>query len=114
VCEVGERDLIGKVNAGQAGSGQELGEAAFRLAGFERNAVDKKFVVGNTQQEPVVAAQRNLQLRPCCFELTVGPLVADTVQPGVLYQDIETVDESTRDNSLLAEREIRFSDYAGK
>jgi hypothetical protein len=93
------------------------------LAGFERNAVDQKFIVGNTQKEPGVAAQRNLQLRPGCLKLSFGPLVVDAVQPGVLYQDIETMDESTRgcaaaglgfwcsrDNGLLAEREIRLSD----
>ncbi len=37
-------DMVGKVNAGQTGGGQQLCETAFRLPGFERRAIQQQFV----------------------------------------------------------------------
>jgi len=42
-----DRDLVGKQDAGEPGGGQQLGEAALRLSCFERDAIEKKFVVGD-------------------------------------------------------------------
>src|SRR5262249_50250280 len=41
--EIVNGDLIGKVDAGEARSGQQLRESALSLAGFERDAIEKKF-----------------------------------------------------------------------
>jgi hypothetical protein len=47
-CEVLNRDLRREVNAGKAGSGQQLGEAALCLPGFERNPIEEELVAGYT------------------------------------------------------------------
>ena len=93
--EVLERDLAGKQDAGKSGGIQQLCEAALRLSGFERNAIEKKFVVGDAEQKAGVAIfrQRLLQFLPGGFELAFGALVRHSIQPCVLDQDIEAMKE---------------------
>ncbi len=43
------RDLVGKMDAGQTGGGQQLREAAFRLPGLQRSAVQQKLVFGDAR-----------------------------------------------------------------
>ena len=118
--KVVERDLVGEQDAGEPGGGQQLCEAALGLSGFERDAVEKKLVVGNAEQKTSVAAfgQRLLQFVPGGLELVFGALVFHSIQPGVLDQNIEAVQErpsgraatgiglsDVSDNSLLSVRE---------
>jgi hypothetical protein len=121
-----ERDFAGKHDAGKPGGIQQLCEAALRLSRFERYAIKKKFVVGDAEQKASVAVfgQRLLEFLPCTFELTFRALVSHAVQPGVLHQNIEAVQERPSgraaadigwdrvgDNSLLTIRvfELRLS-----
>jgi hypothetical protein len=84
------------MDAGQACRGQQLRECALRLPGFERDTIQKKLVIGDAEQEAAVAAKRLLQFRPRGSELTFGALVVDPVEPRVLDENIEAVDEGTR------------------
>lgn len=88
-----ERDFVGKQDAGKPGGGQQLREAALGLSRFERNAIEKKFVVGDAEQESGVAAfgQRLLEFGPGGLELALGAFVVDSIQPCVLDQNIEAV-----------------------
>ena len=60
-----KRDFVRKQNAGEPGGGQQLREAALGLAGFERDAIEKKLVVGDAEQKTGVTAlgQRLLGVR---------------------------------------------------
>ena len=88
-------DLIGEVDAGQAGSGQQLREAAFGLAGLQRSAIEQKFILRDTEQEGAVRSlgQALLQLVPCSCKLSLGALVLEAVQANVLHQYVQTVYE---------------------
>jgi hypothetical protein len=96
--EVVARDLRGEMNAGQARHGEQVSKAALGLPRLQRNAVEKKLVVGNPEQESTIAGlgQRLLELFPRGFELSLCALMADAVQTGVLDQNIETVDKGAR------------------
>jgi len=93
--KVVERDLVREQDAGEPGGSQQLGEAALGLSGFERDAIEKKFVAGNAQQESGIATfgNRLLEFAPSGLELVLGALVARSIQPGVLDQNIEAVQE---------------------
>ncbi len=95
--KVVERDLVGKQDAGEPGGGQQLSEAALGLSGFERDAIEKKFVVGDAEQKTSVAGfgQRLLQFAPGRLELAHGALMVHSIKPGVLDQNIEAVEERT-------------------
>ena len=43
------------MNTGQAGHVEQLGEAALGLPGIQRNAVEKKLIVGNAEQKTSIA-----------------------------------------------------------
>lgn len=95
-------------------------ESALSLPGFERYAVQQQFVVGHAEQETGVAAlgKSLLQLVPSRLELTFRALVARTVEPCVLDQNIEAVQErpggrvpagislSRRDDSAASSRRV--------
>ena len=93
--KVVERDLVGKQDAGEPGGVQQLCEAALGLPGFERDAIEKKFVVGDAEQKTSVAAfrQRLLEFAPGGLKLALGALVVHSIQPGVLDQNVEAVEE---------------------
>ena len=93
--KVVERNLVGEQDAGEPGCGQQLCEAALGLSGFERDAVEKKLVVGNAEQKTGVAAfgQRLLEFVPGGLELVHGALMFHSIQPAVLDQNIEAVEE---------------------
>jgi len=59
---------------------QQLREASLRLSGFERNAIEKKLVVGDAEQKARVIAfgQRLLQFFPRRLELAFRALVGHT------------------------------------
>ena len=61
-----ERDLGREQDAGEPGGGQQLRETALGLSGFERDAIEKKFVVRDAEQKTRVAAfgQRLLKFVP--------------------------------------------------
>ena len=115
--KVVERDLVGEQDAGEPSGGQQLCEGALRLSGFERDAIEKKFVVRDAEQKASVAALGHclLQFGPGGLELAFGALVVHSIQPGVLDQNIEAVQEGpsgraaagvdlngVNDNSLLS------------
>jgi hypothetical protein len=127
--KVVERDFVGEQDAGEAGSGQQLCETAFGLPRFERNAIEQKLVVRNSEQEAGVAAFRQslLEFLPSGFELTFGALVIYSVEASVLDENIEAMQERARrratagiglgngiDNSLLSRREIFLNRLSGK
>ena len=93
--KVVERDLVGEQDAGEPGGVQQLCEAALGLSGFERDAIEKKLVVGDAEQKTSVAAfgQRLLEFGPGGLELAFGTLVIHSIQPCVLDQNIEAVEE---------------------
>ena len=88
--------LVGKLNAGQTSGAKQLGEAAFRLAGFEGNAVNQKAVIRDPEEEAAVGAfgQAQLQFVPGDLELAFGAFVRKTIKPHVLHQDVQAVNES--------------------
>jgi len=75
-----------------------VGEAALGLTGFQRNAVEQKLIVGNPEQESTIAGpgQRLLELVPSGFQLSLCALMVDSVQTGVLDENVEAVDEGAR------------------
>jgi hypothetical protein len=77
--KVFERNLAGKVNA--------------CLSRLDRDAVEQELIVGYAKQEATVAAKCLLQLAPSGLELALRPLVINSIQPGVLYKNVETMDE---------------------
>ena len=83
------------MNAGKPGRGQQVGEAALRLAGFEGNTIEQQLVLRNPEQKSSIPLFRKtlLQLIPGDLELPLGPLVLKTVQSDVLHQDVQTVNE---------------------
>src|SRR6202140_3735116 len=91
--KVVEGDLVGKQEGGEPRGGQQLCEAALGLSGFERDAIEKKFVVGNAEQKTSVATfgQRLLEFAPSSLELPLGAFVVRSIKPRVLDQDIEAV-----------------------
>jgi len=93
--EVLERDLVRKQDAGKSRGGQQLCETALRLAGFERDPVEKKFVVGDAEQKTSVTAfgQRLLEFAPGGLELAFGAFMGHSVEPGVFDQNIKAVEE---------------------
>ena len=93
--KVVERDLVRKQDAGESGGGQQLRETALGLSGFERDAIEKKFVVGDAEQKTSVTAfgQRLLEFVPGGLELAFRALMVHSVQPGVLDQNIQAVEE---------------------
>lgn len=95
MSEVIERDLAGEHDAGKPSRRQQLREGTLRLPGFEGYAIQQQLVVGHAEQKAGVAAlgQSLLQLVPSRLELTFRALVIRTVQPGVLDQNIEAVQE---------------------
>ena len=119
--KVVKRDLAGEHDAGKPSRGQQLRKGALSLPGFERYAVKQQFVVGNAEQETGVAALRQslLQFVPSRLELTFRALVARTIQPRVLDQNIEAVQErpggrvpagislSRRDDSAASSRRVQ-------
>ena len=98
-------DRVGKMNTGQTCGGQQLREAAFCLPGFERRAIQQKFVFGNSQKEGAIGSlgKAFLQFIPGNGELAFGSLVVQAIEPNVLHQYIQTVDERPRggDSSAL-------------
>jgi hypothetical protein len=86
------------MNTGQTGHGQQVGEAALGVPGFQRNAVEKKLIVGNPEQESTIAGlgQRLLEFVPRGFELSYRALMVDSVQTCVLDENVETVDKGAR------------------
>jgi len=99
------------------------------LPRFERNAIEQKLVVRNSEQEAGVAAFRQslLEFLPSGFELTFGALVIYSVEASVLDENIEAMQERARrratagiglgngiDNSLLSRREIFLNRLSGK
>jgi hypothetical protein len=99
-----ERDFVGEQDAGEPGSVQQLCEAALGLSGFERDAVEKKFVVGDAEQKTSVPAlgQRLLEFVPCALELALGSFVSHSIQPGVLNQNVKAVEKDRADALRLA------------
>jgi len=106
-----------------------LCEAALSLSRFERNAVEKKFVIGNAEQEPCISAlwERLLKFGPSDLELALGTLVGYTIKPGVLHQNVEAVKKRPSgratasigvcygsDNSLLSPMDSSDSRLSGK
>ena len=93
--KVVERNLVRKQDAGEPRGGQQLCEAALGLSGFERDAIEKKFVVRDAKQKTSVAAlgQRLLEFAPSSLELPLGAFVVRSVQPGVLDQNVEAVEK---------------------
>src|SRR5262249_11174701 len=83
------------MNAGETRRSQEVGEAALRLARFERNPVEQQLVLRNPEQEGSIPflGKALLQLVPRNFELALCPLVLKPVQSDVLHQDVQTVNE---------------------
>ncbi len=100
--EIVNRDFIRKQDAGEAGGAQQLREAALGLSGFERNAVEQKFIARHAEQETSVTACRHglLEFVPRGLELGLGALVGHAIQPGVLDQNIKAVEE--RPSGLIA------------
>ena len=100
--EIVNRDFVRKQDAGEAGGPQQLREAALGLSGFERNAIEQKFVVRHAEQETSVTAFRHglLEFVPGGLELGLGALVGHAIQPGVLDQNIKAVEE--RPSGLIA------------
>jgi hypothetical protein len=84
------------VEAGQSSRGQQLCEAALGLARLDRDAIDQKLVVRDAEQEAVVPTECLPQFRPAGLELGFGPLVLDSVEPRVLDENIEAVEECPR------------------
>lgn len=121
MSKVVERDLAGEHDARKPSRCQQLRKGTLSLAGLERYAVKQQFVVGHTEQKAGVAAlgQSLLQLAPSGLELTFRALVARTVQPCVLDQNIEAVQErpggrvpagislSRRDDSAASSRRVQ-------
>jgi len=93
--KVFDGDLIREQDAREPGGVQQLREAALGLSGFERDAVEKKFVVGDAEQKTGVAAlgQCLLEFAPGALKLAFGPFVRHSIQPRVLDQNIEAVEE---------------------
>jgi hypothetical protein len=105
-----------------------LCKTALRLSCFQGNAIEKKFVVGYAEQKTCIPGfgQRLLEFVPRALELTFGAFVSRSIQPGVLNQNIEAVDERAggrtaagigldrvSDNSLLSDSVI-WSRLSGK
>ena len=124
-----ERYFIGEQDTGKPGGGQQLCETALSLPGFERNAIEKKFIVRDAEQETSVAAfrQRLLKFFPGRVELALGALVGYSVQPRVLDQNIEAVQKRpsgratagidmrvVSDNSLLSIYRASATRLSGK
>jgi hypothetical protein len=115
--KVVDRNFVGKKNAGESRRRQQLGETALGLSGFERNAIEQKFIVGDAEKKTSVTAFGHCQLQffPCGLKLPFGAFVVHSIEPGVLDQNIEAMEERARgsaaagigwsgvsDNSLLS------------
>jgi hypothetical protein len=93
-----ERHFVREQDAGEARGIQQLCETALGLTGFERYAIEQKFIVGDAQHKTSVSGlgQGVLQLLPGDFKLTVSAFVVGSIQPRVLNEDVETVKERPR------------------
>ena len=93
------------MDAGQAGGGQQLCEAALRLPGLQRSSVQQEFVFRDTQQEGPFGSlgQAILQFFPGDCELAFGAFVVEAVEADVLHQYVQAVDKrpSGRDPTAL-------------
>jgi hypothetical protein len=96
--KVFESHLVRKQNAGEAGSVQQLCETALGLAGFQRNAIEEELVFRDAEYKTGVSRLRQglLQFMPGSFKLAVGALVIVSIQPAVLDENVETVEEGPR------------------
>ena len=88
-------DLVGKMDTGQAGRGQQLSEAALRLPRLQGNSVQQQLVfrrrpAGMPRPSPL---GRPLAVRSTCFELAFGAFVVEPIQAHILHQYVQTVDK---------------------
>ena len=83
------------MNARETCRRQQLREAAFGLARFDRDTVQQKPVIGNAQQKSGFAGfrERGLQFSPGDLELAFRPLVFDAVKARVFHKDVEAMHE---------------------
>ena len=83
------------MNAGESSRGQQVGETALRLAGFEGNAIEQQLVLRNSEQKGSIPlfGKALLQFIPGDLKLARGPFVLKTVQSNILHQDVQTVNE---------------------
>jgi hypothetical protein len=68
------------------------------LAGFQRNAIEQELIVGNAKNETGIPAlgERVLQFLPGGLKLAIGALMVGSIEPRVLDEDVETVEERPR------------------
>jgi hypothetical protein len=83
------------VDAGNPGSGEELGEAAFGTGGIERNSVQVQLVAVGPQKDAGASliANGDAELSPGGLELSGSAGMPELVEPGKLQQNIQTAHE---------------------
>jgi hypothetical protein len=85
-----------KIQPANARSGQHGSQVAFSRATGERDAVEHQFVAGNGERQLGAVGQRSAQFVPGGIELRRGTLVFQTIESGLLEQDIATAHEGAR------------------
>jgi hypothetical protein len=86
LCDGGE-----KLNAGKAGSGEQLSELFFCGSAFQGNAIQQQLRAGGTEHQPVVRTCGNCraELVPGDVQLFGGTGVLETVQTGKLQEYVK-------------------------
>ena len=103
------------MNAGDAGSGEQLGEAPFGGGSAEGYTVEQNLGSRCAEQETCFAGfiKRGAKFFPRSFELSRGAHVAKLVETRKLQQDVEAANKLARGGSGinshgLAERVARY------
>ena len=83
------------MDARNAGSRQELGEASLCGSCAERNTIEQDLCAGSAEKKTAVPAlfKSFVKFLPCRFKLSSGPHVTEFVQSRELQQDIQTAHE---------------------
>jgi hypothetical protein len=96
------RDGGKKLNAGQPGSGEQLGKLFLNRSAFQRNAIQQQLGTGGSEHQPVLRSHGNRfpQFAPCDIQLFDGTGVLETVQTGKLQEYVEASYEGSSRSRL--------------
>jgi hypothetical protein len=105
------RGIWCEMDAGDAGSSQQLREAFFRGSRSQRHAVQQDLVSGGTEQQTSLSAfiERGAQFFPRSLKLSHGAHMTEFVQARKLQQDVQAADECPSGLSCIACHSLRTS-----
>ena len=106
-----DRNPMRKVDAGEAGGGEQLGKAAVRGALLQRHTIQQNLAAGNSQEQAGFAGvlHGGAQLIPGSLQQDGGALVLRSIQAYSFQEDVETAGETSSCNEIGCVFHVSFA-----